>query len=320
MRFLRLLTVTTVACLAAVGLASPANAGLTTFCDGTASDVTVPGDLVVAAGRSCELTGVTIAGDTTVRASANLLLTNSTLGGELLVRSDGFATATGSTLAGVLRLRGAAGAYTEDSELASAVNARNAGFYYSLATAHSGDVVSRQGETFVESGWITGQLRTTGDRFTDLTDTVIEGRLRVASPADGTTICTSEIDGPASVVGSGGPVRIGTTAPGSGCGPVVFADRVAVSGNTASAVIANAVIRANLACANNIPNPTGEHNRVRGNATGQCRSLAPATGAVLSTRTDITTAIERRTGVINEIENLTRAGHTAALNSGLAFD
>lgn len=85
------------AALAGLGImigAVPSQAALTTFCEGVASDVTVPGDLVVARGDSCELTNVTIQGDATVRADANLLLTDAAVDGQLRVFNNGSPTSS----------------------------------------------------------------------------------------------------------------------------------------------------------------------------------------------------------------------------------
>src|SRR5690242_15802640 len=101
--------------------AEPAAAGLVTSCTGTASDVTVPNDLFVPAGESCELTNITINGNTTVRAGANLVLHGSTLNGNLTVQADGFASMNGTTVTGATRLNTAFGAFAESSRLNNVV-------------------------------------------------------------------------------------------------------------------------------------------------------------------------------------------------------
>src|SRR6185295_19284632 len=87
------------ACVACstIGLAVPASAGLTTFCEGDAAGVTVPGDLRVAATKSCVLTDVSVTGTVTVEPGANLVVTGGTFSREVVLQDDAFLDARGST-------------------------------------------------------------------------------------------------------------------------------------------------------------------------------------------------------------------------------
>lgn len=88
-----------------VGIASPpAHAEPLTKCIGEAGDVTVPGDVVVPKGRSCELDGTTIKGDVRVARNANLVLSDVSIDGDLKVGENAYADADASTVAGKVTL------------------------------------------------------------------------------------------------------------------------------------------------------------------------------------------------------------------------
>lgn len=304
--------------VALVAQASPAAAALTTYCSGTGGAVIVPGDLIVAAGNSCELDGTTITGDVTVRAGANLLTDQATIKGDLVVRADGFAGLERSTVAGDLRAQAAYGVFVTGSDLGGTVNARRSGFLYSHGTVHAGQVVSNEGATLLESSWISDQVRTNGDEFADLFDTVVVGEVRIAEPVAGVAVCATEIDGTTRITGATGPVGVGADSSGAACGSVVFAADVHLNGNTGGVTLADTVVRGRLACADNTPGPVGENVRVRGKATGQCQDLSGPENAAESLATQPSVE-DRRTAVTERIEERTGAAEEEALEAGPAF-
>lgn len=296
-----------------VAVATPSQAALTTFCDGAASDVTVPGHLVVRAGDSCELTNVTIDGDATVRADANLILTDATVNGNVVVRSNGFTSVIGGSVAGNTRLNDAFGGYTESTELAGAVNASQSGFYYSLDTIHDGNVNSTDGETFLESGWLTGNLATSGDLLTDVYDTVIERSLDVSAAQRGAVVCASEIDGAATFDGNADLVQIGAGTVAD-CAFNVFGAGVTITGTTGESFVTGNVVRGDLTCSDNEPAPVVSDNRIRG--VTDCDGPAAAmtrSGAEID-------ADARRAGVRAAIDERMDVGKDAADGAGYAFD
>src|SRR5690606_15784208 len=76
----------------AIALAAPANADLVTRCVGEGGAVTVPGDLVVPAGKTCWLDGTTVEGNVRVQAGADLIVTGGTLKGSVVVDEIGRAS------------------------------------------------------------------------------------------------------------------------------------------------------------------------------------------------------------------------------------
>jgi hypothetical protein len=304
------LTVAATALLAA----EPASAGLVTSCTGVASDVTVPNDLFVPAGQSCELTNVVINGNTAVRAGANLVLNDSTLNGALAVQADAFASMVHTTVTGTTRLNTAFGGYAESSTLAN-VTATDSGFFYSLGSSLN-NVTSTNGETFLESARLARNLSTTGDLFTDVFDSVVEGTVTVTNADLGSVVCVSEVDGDASFsasgAGSGSVLQIGGSAPQSGCGVNVFGASVTLADNAGPSYLSDNVVRGDLVCTNNNPEPVVSGNRVRGQASGQCATPAAASAAGQST------AGSRGAELLARAKSRTSTGSVAATKAGRA--
>ncbi len=300
--------------VAALGFAAPAQADLTTYCDGVASDVTVPGDLVVDAGNSCELTNVTVSGNATVEEDANLLLDGSAVEGDLEVNDNGFVDAIDTSVTGATSLAAAYGAYAEGTSLDGSVDVMDAGFFYSVDSTHGDSVTSANGETFLENGWVTSDLSTDGDVLTDVYDTVVEGDVAVSGSEQGSVFCLSEVDGDASFSGNSDILQVGASAPLSGCGFNVFGGNLSITDNTAEAQVTDNVVRGDLTCSGNDPLPVVADNRVRG--TEDCESAEA--NAVSSQR--VTGASEdRKDAVKADIDARTDAGTAAAEDAGHAF-
>jgi hypothetical protein len=272
----RWLSIVAAANLVAVGLvAAPAQASGVSLCSGTAEGFIIAGDLAVPAGASCTLVNSTVRGNVVVRDEANLSLDGSTVRGNLTVRTGGFVDALGSTIRGTTRLREAFGGVLEGSELRGRVVARDTGFVISDGSSHGGDVISTTGQTVVLSSQIDANLRTTGDTLTDLQDSVITGRLSVREAVLGSVVCRSEVDEDAVLSENNDLIQIGPGAFG-GCDFNVFGGDLVLLDNLADIQINGNVIRGDLACTGNDPEPTGADNRIRGEATGQCAGLGAA--------------------------------------------
>jgi hypothetical protein len=299
--------------------AEPAAAGLVTSCTGTAADVTVPGDLFVPASGSCELTNVIVNGNTTVRAGANLVLNGATLGGTLVVQPDGFASLKGSTVTGNTRLNTAFALFADTSTLGN-VTATDAGFVYALGTALN-TVSSTNGETYLQSSRLARNLTATGDRVTDVYDSVIRGTVSITAPILGSVICLSEVDGD-TVIGTAGVsgtssdplVQVGAAAPLTGCGFNVFAANLALTDNTAPSYVSDNVIRGSLTCTGNDPAPVGSSARIRGGTNGQCAAPAPAPAGIAAT----STVQSRAAGIVARAKARTSTGTVAATRAGRA--
>src|SRR5690625_1712902 len=98
--------VLTVAAVAAAGMftAVPASADLVTRCIGTAGEVTVPGDLVVPPGETCDLTGTTVDGDVRVRAGSDLIGDGVSITGDVIGAGDAYIDLVGSEVAGAVTM------------------------------------------------------------------------------------------------------------------------------------------------------------------------------------------------------------------------
>lgn len=305
----------------AVGVpGAPASAGPSTFCAGTGGAVTVPGDLIVAAGHSCELDGTRVTGDVIVNAGGNLLADRVAVAGDLVVRSDGFAGLERSSVAGDVRAQSAYGMSFGDSELGGTVNARQSGFLYSRGTVHAGEVVSNEGATLLESSLIDDRVRTSGDAFTDLFDTIVDGKVQIATPVEGAALCASEVGGTTRITGAAGPVGVGADSSGAACGPVTFAGDLHLLGNRGGVSLAEITVYGKLACSDNRPGPVGERLRLRGTVAGQCKALSGRGSGLDSALNDTASGGDDRRAVLAErIEQRTAVAEDEAMEAGPAF-
>jgi hypothetical protein len=302
----------------ALATALPASAALVTSCVGEASGVTVPNDLFVPAGESCELTDVVINGNTTVRAGANLMITNSTLNGTLALQSDGFTNSVGSSVSGATRLSSAFGLYAESSTLTGAVTVTDSGFFYGLGSSLTA-VTSTNGETYLESVRVAKDVTTTGDLLSDVYNSVIQGAVKVTGASLGSVVCVSEIDGNAAFAGSGAGdgavLQIGAAAPLPGCGFDVFAANLAVTDNTAPSYVSDNVVRGTVTCTGNTPATVGTSARIRGQAVGQCAPGAAASAAKNAAAAPSTT---RQSDLRAKVAGRVAAGQSTAARTGQA--
>lgn len=303
--------------LTSTSTALPAEASaatqLTTFCDGVAADVTIPGDLLVRPGRSCRLVNVVIQGNAQVRADADLILDGSTVGGNLVVLANGFAKTLSSHVRGSTRLQESFGYYSVGTTHDGAVNATASTFLVSEESVHVGHVRSSGSETYIASSRLSRDLVTVDDVYTDVEDTVIERNVSITGARSGSLICASEIDGTAAFTGIQGALQIGVSPLGN-CGYNVFGSTLTVTDGTAATVIAGNVVRGELVCTGNSTPPAVQDNRVRGgvacdSASDTARRFAaePPSG-------------ERTEALLEKAGERARSAQAAADSAGAAFD
>lgn len=268
-----------------VALAAPANADLVTRCVGEGGSVTVPGDLVVPAGKTCWLDGTTVEGTVRVQAGADLIVTGGTFKGSVVVNENAYFDATDTTIAGTVRTNNAFGSYLDGSQVGGAVNARADddtsydGFVYVVGSEVTGKIDARvPGEVLLDGATVGGAVVSEGTRYTDIYNSTLDRALTVSNNPDGAVFCESEVYGAASYSGNAYVLQLGADGPITGCeGASYWGKDLDVSNNTATIVVSNNIIRGNLSGEGNDPAPTGENNRVRGTVSGQFVDLpAPA--------------------------------------------
>jgi len=303
--------------LAAAGFAAPAQADLTTHCEGVAEDVTVPNDLVVPEGASCDLTNVTIEGNVTVQSGADFIGDGVTITGQLDVEDDAYADTVGSEVDGNVNLNSAYGVYLEGGAVNNAY-AEDSGFLYSVETEHGNVLDSVNGETYLESSTV-GNIATDGDIITDVYDTWVSGAFQVYNAEQGSVLCSSEVDGNAILQNNGGIIQIGADEPLGGCDTSYVGGNLNVSENTADSFISDTIVGGNLNCMNNDPAPVGENNRVRGQQLNQCEDMAaPESASTMSAQESVEQVESRKQAILDKIEARTAEGEEKADAAGTA--
>lgn len=249
--------------LASAGLAlgaGSASAALTTYCDGEASGVTVPGDLVVAKDTSCVLTDVTIEGEVRVQAGGDLLVADTSVAERVVVQADGYFDGTGAEVGGNIVSNGGYGVYLDASTVAGNYVGR-AGedadpFLYSYDTAIDGRVTVAQGLVHLQTVTVGGHLTSENSLYTDILDSTISRDLTVTGNAG---------------------VQIGTGGALIDCEDANYVGGdLTIWDSTDGVDVYDNIIRGDLAGSGNVPAPTGSDNRVRGEVGGQFAELAPA--------------------------------------------
>lgn len=265
-----------------VGAAPASAAPLTTRCDGQAGPVTVPGDLVVPAGRSCALNGTVILGAVRVAAGADLLLDQVRIEGPVAIRADGYLDAYESSLRGVVRAREAYGVVLDASSAGAGFSGRGAGdpytggFFFSQDSEIGGDLDVRDGEVYLAGSAVRGSVTSVDNTYTDVLDSTLTGDITVTNNSEGGAFCASEVDGDALYQRNAGLLQLGGDGPLADCDGVNYwGGDVAVSDNIGGVLVSGNIVRGDLSGAGNDPAPTGEDNRVRGQLAGQFVDLQP---------------------------------------------
>lgn len=278
-----------------VGLtAAASNAAFTTTCIGVGGAVTIPGDLVVPAGQSCQLEGTTVNGNVRVARDADLIVTDGTFNGRVNVAANGYFDATNTSIADTVVARESFGNMLTGSSVGGAVSAINeGGEYYGFLIVDGsslGAQVRATGASLdLQSSTVATNVVGLGSDYADLHDTVVEGNVRVESNAYGSVVCDSEVYGNATFTSNATGVQLGgSTDDGaiSDCDGSNYVDgNVNVNGTEGGVHVFANIIRGNLAGNGNDPAPVGDGNRVRGELRGQFADLqAPSalTGARMS--------------------------------------
>ncbi|GLU47993.1 hypothetical protein [Nocardiopsis ansamitocini] len=261
--------------------AAPASADLVTTCNGVGGAVTVPGDLIVQAGKSCSLTGTTVEGNVTVRAGADLVVNGGTFKGNVTVQEDGYFDAVDTTISNAVTARSAFGTYLEDSSLGANLRAVPiagsdvSGFVFGVGSSVGGAVNATTGDLFLDGATVSGAVTADGTGYADIYDTVVNGNLRIANNADGSVFCGGEVYGGATYINNSSIVQVGSDGPASACSDVSYWDKnVTIRDNTATIHVDNNIVRGNLTAQGNSPAAlAGENNRVRGTITGDLGTI-----------------------------------------------
>lgn len=267
-----------------------AAAAIVTRCDGEAAGASIPGDLVVPAGASCELANTAIQGSVTVRKGANLALVDaSTIGGNLTVAADGFAEVVDSSVGGSVTGRDPYSIILQATDVNGGIDVRAGGSspfdstLYAAGALVNGSLTARGSEVFVQSSTIVGAVDTRSGVLTDLTDSTLHATLLVQGNELGSLVCASEVDGDATFARNGYGLQIGGAGQFGSCdGDSYWGGDVTINGNTGDVIgidVSHNIVRGSLTGDGNAPVPTGTGNRVRGGASGQFADLQPGMSA-----------------------------------------
>ncbi|BEL03546.1 hypothetical protein Q0Z83_017370 [Actinoplanes sichuanensis] len=275
---------------------APAGAALVTHCIGTGGAVTVPNDLYVPAGESCDLTGTVITGNVSVAAGANLVIDGGRVDGDVRVAADGYLDASGSTVGGAVVLAaGGYGLYLRDASTGP-VTVRPKGtatvdsFLFAEATTITGSVNSQAGEVRLDRGSeITGGVSTTGTYYTDVHDSFIDGVLSVLNSSTGSVVCGSAVRGRSTFAGNLGGVQLGPNGGLDSCASGGYFGRdVSITNTTGGVSVEDTIIDGTLTVNSNNPAARiGTDNRIRG---GVISTQAAGTAGLASAQRRATAA------------------------------
>ena len=271
-------------------LTLPARADLTTQCVGTGGAVTVPGALVVPAGKSCVLTKTTVEGKVTVRSGASLVTVGASLKGAVSIAENGYVDGTDTTIGANVVSHGAYGVYLDTSTVGGAVrgyaaqDASIAPLLFFTGTSLAKSVRSDAGELLVQDSQVGGSVTGHGTAYTDVLNSTLERGLAVTGNNQGSAVCSSEVLGDLSYDGNG-PVQLGGGKLLDPCDQVnYFGGDVTINDTTGGVEVNGNIIAGNLTGTGNDPAPVGHHNRVRGTQGGQFADLGPAAPAPMQSR------------------------------------
>lgn len=217
-------------------------------CNGTIGATTV-GNVVVADGTSCVLTGTKVKGSVTVGVGAVLDMSDVTVYYD--VTSNGArVTATDSSVGGSFTHTGGGQVRLTDT-------------YVDCNVTISSD------SAFSASGLaVGGKLTGTNVGSFDVSGSYVGKALLVDGAANGANLCGNWVRGNTSVLASGGAVLLGGSS--GSCAGNTVGGGVAVDNNVAYIEIAGNTVRRNLSCTGNEPAPVVGTNTVSGTKLGQC--------------------------------------------------
>lgn len=284
MRVVTALATTTVVVGAFALAATPAHADLVTHCVGDGGAVTVPGDLVVPAGKSCQLDGTTVKGKVRVQPGANLIVTDGDFRGKVTIASDGFLSATDSVIAGKVTSKDGFGTELFNTDVGSGYTAAGNVMRPFLVTQNAsidGSVDVNKGLVDLVGTSVNGALKSVGSDYTDAYDSTVASTVRVEGNEFGSVFCASEVHGNASFLANTSGVQLGRSGTVADCegGSMYWGRNLTVSDNTGGVEVSDNIVVGNLSGTGNTPAPTGADNRVRGTASGQFADLQPPAAA-----------------------------------------
>ncbi|WP_299534827.1 hypothetical protein [uncultured Streptomyces sp.] len=263
-----------------VAFGGSAQAALYTTCVGDGGAVTVTNDLVVPAGKSCTLTGTKVRGEVRVEAGADLVATGATFNGAVDVAANGYLDLTDTTVKGALHAESAFGTHLLNTSVKTGTTATG-GFLYAVDATLGGAVKATSGELYVSGSTLSGSLTGDSNLYTDVYDTTVRGALTVSGNSLGGVLCASEVEGATVYRNNAEALQLGADGPLSSCaGATYLGSTLAVTDNTADAVLDNAIVRGALTATGNTPVlKVGELARVRGAVTGDTAPAASASAA-----------------------------------------
>jgi len=309
---------------AVVAVAVPASsAPLTTRCNGTAADVTVPGNLVVPAGGDCDLTGVTVNGSVRVLAGANLIGDGVDITGSVTSAEDGFVGLIDSEVAGRITSRQGFGVSLEGSAAGSVVSRAVEGSdivgttWLESDSTVAGLVDVSTGELLISSSSVGGNVVGNGTLYADVVDSTIGGTFTVTDNEDGSVFCESEVYGDATYTGNGGTLQLGADGPVEVCETASFwGGDVTLTDNTADVFVDMNIVAGDFTGDGNTGEVTlGEGNRIRGELGGQF--AAPAEDAAATMRA-LTVVEDRQAEAEAALDARFAAAEADALKAGAA--
>nr|MDT0659968.1 ExeM/NucH family extracellular endonuclease [Micromonospora sp. DSM 115978] len=205
--------------------------------------------LVVDSGVTC-LAGATIAAKVTVAEGASLIVEGGRINGPVVATNPAWFGLTDATVSGRVAVTGGERVELTGGRVSGPVNVTGADWFALSGTKVTGLV------TVTESGSVT------------LTGAIVSGRVIVSESTGEVLVEQGKLTGGLSVTGNTGGVRVDT---------VTVAGSANVHDNTGgeAVVIAESSVSGSLYCGGNDPAPVneGRPNTVKGNSTGQCRSL-----------------------------------------------
>lgn len=304
---------------ASVVLVAPtANADLVTYCIGSGGAVTVPGDLYVPPGESCNLTGTTVTGNVRVAVDANLLVDGGTFQRDVQVDGNGYFDARNTTVTGQVTLApGGFGILLTDSRTGNVTvqpkgTAEVEGFVFLEHSRVNGNLTASVGDIRVDTGSeVTGNISTDGANYTDLHDSFVDGTLSVQNNDDGSVVCGNAVQGLATFARNQRGVQLGPNGGLDSCASGgYFARDVNINNTTGAVRVDDNIINGQLQFAANNPIATvAPNNRIRGGITGEHQ--APSEAAALS-------ATSRASELEQRIEDRRAAASKSATSEGPA--
>ncbi|MEV6304264.1 hypothetical protein AB0M02_32995 [Actinoplanes sp. NPDC051861] len=301
--------------LAGLFVAAPAaSAALVTHCVGTGGAVTVPNDLYVPAGESCELTGTIVTGNVSVAAGGNLVVTGGTFSGDVRIAGNGYFDASNTDITGpVVLAAGGYGVFLSDAT-SGALTVRPKGtttidsFLYTEDSTITGTVNVQAGEVQVDRTSIEGNLSSTGTYYTDVHDSFVDGTLSVLNSATGSVVCGSSVHGKATFAGNVGGIQLGPNGALDSCASGGFWGRdLSVTSTTGAVTIDDNIVDGVLTATGNSPAAQiAPNNRVRRGivtdpAPANARAATAARAAAPASREENTAkAGARRTEAVQE--------------------